>query len=82
MCWDTWVAQSVKHPTLDFGSGHDLKIGETESRTGLCANSMEPAWDSFSPSLSAPLTLETEHLHMFSLSLKNKLLNLKKEDIL
>ena len=20
----TWVAQSVKHPTLDFSSGHDL----------------------------------------------------------
>jgi len=24
--WDAWVAQSVKHPTLDFGSGHDLRI--------------------------------------------------------
>ena len=22
----TCVAQSVKHPTLDFGSGHDLRI--------------------------------------------------------
>ena len=21
-----WVARSVKHPTLDFGSGHDLRI--------------------------------------------------------
>ena len=23
-CWGTWMAKSVKHPTLDFGSGHDL----------------------------------------------------------
>ena len=23
---DTWVAQSVKHPALDFNSGHDLKV--------------------------------------------------------
>ena len=22
----TWVAQLVKHPTLDFGSGHDLRV--------------------------------------------------------
>ena len=21
--WATWVARSVEHPTLDFGSGHD-----------------------------------------------------------
>lgn len=24
--WGTWVTQSVKHPTLDFGSSHDLEI--------------------------------------------------------
>ena len=28
--WDAWVAQSVKHLTLDFGSGHDLTVCETE----------------------------------------------------
>jgi len=27
-----WVAQSVKHPTLDFGSGHDLRV----VRSSLC----------------------------------------------
>ena len=43
---DTWVAQSVKH--LDFGSGHDFMVH------GLQADSVEPAWDSASPSLSAP----------------------------
>ena len=24
--WGNWVAQSVEHPTLDFGSGHDLRV--------------------------------------------------------
>ena len=27
----TWVAQQVKHPTLDFGSGHDLKVIRSSS---------------------------------------------------
>ena len=26
----TWVAQSVKHPTLDFGPGDDLMVHEIE----------------------------------------------------
>ena len=26
----TWVAQSVKHPTLGFSSGHDFKVCEIE----------------------------------------------------
>ena len=37
------VAQSVEHPTVDFGSGHDLTVGEIEPHVGLCADSMEPA---------------------------------------
>ena len=24
--WGAWVTQLVKHPTLDFGSGHDLRV--------------------------------------------------------
>ena len=36
-----WVAQSVKHPTLDFCSGRDLVVPKIE----LCADSAEPAWD-------------------------------------
>ena len=47
------MAQLVKHLTLDFGSGHDLTVGGIEARDGLCTNSMEPAWDSLSLSLSA-----------------------------
>ena len=45
------MAQSVERPSLDFGSGHDLKVREFKAHTGLCADSMEPAWDSLSPSL-------------------------------
>ena len=39
---------------LDFGSGHDLTVRELEPRVRLYTDSVEPAWDSFSPSLSAP----------------------------
>ena len=51
LCRGTWVAQSVKHLTLDFGSGHDLMVCEFEPCVRLCADSEEPAWDSLSPSL-------------------------------
>lgn len=53
-----WVAQSVKHPTLDFSSGHDFVVHEIKPSIGLCFDSTEPAWDSLSPPLSAlpPLT--------------------------
>ena len=56
-----WLVQSVKHPTLDFDSGHDLTVCEFEPGVGLCADSAEPAWDSLSFSTSAP--------PLFSLSL-------------
>ena len=58
------MAQSVKCPTLGFGSGHDLTVCGFEPRVGLCAGITEPAWDSLSPSLSAPPPLELS----FSLS--------------
>ena len=46
------MAQSVKHLTLDFGSGHDLTVHEFEPCIGLCADSADPVWDSLSaPSL-------------------------------
>ena len=34
----TWVAQSVKHLTLDFSSGHDLTVREFKPRAGLCTD--------------------------------------------
>ena len=61
-----WVAQSVKSPALDFGSRHDLTVGEFEPNVGLCANSAEPAWDPCSPlylappALSLPLSLKKQ----------------------
>ena len=50
-----WVSQSVKGPTLDFGSGHDLTVCESEPHFGLCADSGVPAWDSPPLSFSLPL---------------------------
>ena len=51
------VAQSVKTPTLGFGSGLDLVVRGFEPRVGLHTGDAEPAWDSLSLSLSLlPLT--------------------------
>ena len=47
----TWMAQSVKHPTLDFSSGHDLTVHGIKPCLRLCTGSMEPAWDSLSISI-------------------------------
>ena len=57
------MAQSVKPPTLDFHSGHDVTVHVSEPRVRLCADSVEPAWDSLSRSLSAPplLVLTVSH---------------------
>ena len=59
-----WVAQLGKRPTLDFGSGHDLGVRGFEHRAGLCADSVEPAWDSLSsfcpsPAHRLPLKINT-----------------------
>ena len=59
---DAWVAQSVKHPTLGFSSGHDLTVCGFELHVGLCADRAESA--------SAPLSLCPSPSH--TLSLKNK----------
>ena len=48
------MTQEVKHPTLDLSSGPDLTVHEFEPRVRLCADGLEPAWDSVSPSLSSP----------------------------
>ena len=61
-----WVAQSVKGQTLGFSSGHDLVVCEFELHVGLCADSLEPAWDS----LSLPISLPLPGLFSLSLSLK------------
>ena len=59
------MVQSVRRPTLGFGSGHDPTVCGFEPCIMLCADSVEPAWDSVSPSFSAPPLL----VHARSLSL-------------
>ena len=48
------MAQSVKHLTLGFSSGHDVMVHEIEPLVGLHADSTEPAWDSLPLSLLLP----------------------------
>ena len=52
--------QSVKWPTLGFGSGPDLTVVGSSPTSGS-ALSEEFAWDSLSLSLSAPLAHEHTH---------------------
>ena len=58
------MAQSVKHLSLDFGSGHDLMVHKIEPCLRLCSDGVETAWNSLSPSPSAPPLL----VHALSLS--------------
>ena len=37
------MAQSVKHLTLDFDSGHDLMVGDFKPHVGLYTVREEPA---------------------------------------
>ena len=69
------MTQSVKHPTLDFGSGHDLTVCGIEPRIGLCTDSVEPAWN-----LSLALSLSLPWLLSFSFSLKINKLRKKVKD--
>ena len=65
------MAQSVQHPTLNLGSSHDLMVPEIEPHVGLCTHNADSAWDSLSPSISAPppLTLACSLSLSLSLSL-------------
>ena len=56
--WGAWGAPSVKPLTPDFSSGHDLTVFEMEPCVRLCDDTVEPAWDSLSPSPSAPPPLK------------------------
>ena len=48
------MVQSIKHPTLEFGSGHNLRVCGLEPHVELCSDSLEPVWESLSL-LSLPL---------------------------
>ena len=63
------MAQSVEHPT---GSGHDLAVSSSPtSGPVLTAQSLEPASDSASPSLSAPPPL-TLYLSLSKINVRRK----------
>ena len=64
----TWVAQSVKRPTLAQVMISQSVSSSPTSGSVLTAQSLEPASDSVSPSLSAPPPL----MLCLSLFLKNK----------
>ena len=64
----TWVAQSVKRLTLAQVVISQFVSSSPASGSVLTAQSLEPASDSVSPSLSVPSPL----MLSFSLSLKNK----------
>ena len=72
------MAQSVKHQTLDFSSGHDLTIHGFELQVGLYANSVDPAWDSLSLSLTLPLFSLSLSVSL-SVSLSKEINKLKKK---
>ena len=69
MAWGAWGAPLIKRPTLDFGLGHDLMVRRLKSYVGLRADSVEPAWDSLSPSLLVPLP---PPLHSLSLKINKQ----------
>ena len=48
-----YMALSAKHLTLDCGLGHDLKVVRSSLMLGSVVG-MEPAWESLSPTSSAP----------------------------
>ena len=48
------MAQLVERLTASLGSGRDLIVHEIKPCIGLHAHSVEPAWNSLSPFLSAP----------------------------
>ena len=56
--WRALVAQLVKGWTFDFGSGHDLTVVRSSPALGSLL-SMEPAWDSPSPSPSLQINKQT-----------------------
>ena len=71
------MAQSVEHLILDFGSGHDLVVHGFELHMGLCTDSVGPALDSLSPSLSAPPLLTISLSEQINKHLKKRTTSLK-----
>ena len=58
-----WLSQL----SVDFSSGHDLRVMKLSPASGSALN-MEPAWDAFSLSSSAPSPSSHALSHSLSLS--------------
>ena len=69
--WGTWVAQSVKRPTHVKVTISQFMSSSPASCSVLTAQSLEPALDSVSPSLSAPPQL-TLSLSLSKINIKKK----------
>ena len=54
----SWVTPSTEGPTFGFDSARDLVVHEFKPHIRLYADSMEPAWDSLSLSLSLCLSVK------------------------
>ena len=63
-----WVAQSATHPTLDFGSRHDLTVKRSGPSSGTLCRQQHNLLGIRSVSLS--LSLPTPALRVLFLSLK------------
>ena len=64
---DAWVPQSVQHPTLDCGSGHDLRVVRLSPKSALCSvqsllQILSPPSPSALPSLTHTLPKERKSL--------------------
>ena len=66
-----WVAQSVKHPTFDFGSGHNLRVVRSKPPTELLIEPHMGLYAQQEVCISAlPLPFPLLTCLFFSLSLK------------
>ena len=73
--WATWVAQSVSWASQLLVLAQVMFSWFREPRDGLCVDSKESAWDSLSPSLSAPLPSPTlcAQVHVCARSLSKQI---------
>lgn len=63
------MAQSFRHPTRDFGLGQAFTVCVIKPHgAGLCADIVEPGWDSVSFSASPQLACTRLLTHALSLS--------------
>ena len=54
-CLGEWASESVECLSLGFGLGHGFAVHGFKPHFGLCAGSVEPAWDFLSPLSASPL---------------------------